>query len=367
MKTLYRSLGHVRPLLLSPQPHVLTARNCFIKTSYRHREQSHYFNDTVSTVTAWQPYVYFIAGALAATAGARWIIDLGCGNGFKLSKLYPRFEIVGVDTGPNLAWARRHFPRGHWIAWDLDRPELLGLDPGILKHAVVISSDVIEHLPNPARLLQTIKHMLGFARFAVLSTPDRDLTRGAGDDGPPANPHHIREWSRTEFNDLLRAAGFRVVHCGLTESNSVTNERKTILAVIEHGRRKPAVARSIVKQQTENARRKYARHYGVRRRVRSRTDPVSLQFDAALALFKAGHTAECVQRLLAILAIAPGNRPSLKLLNHIIDATLRHATNLHRAGNLEEAEFLYRQVLDIHPRHPLATQLLAIAERQQLG
>ena len=38
--------------------------------------------------------------------------------------------------------------------------------------------------------------------------------------------------------------------------------------------------------------------------------------------------------------------------------------SLHQAGNLAEAEFLYRQVLDIQPNHPVAGKLLAIAERE---
>lgn len=364
MKKVFRSIGRYKTVSLAPQARHLTARNCHIKSSYRHRDDCCYFDDSLSTVAAWQPYVYYVAGALAAQAGARWIIDLGCGNGFKLSKLYPRFQIIGIDTGRNLTVARERFPRGHWIDWNLDRPDMLDIDHTILRQAVVISSDVIEHLTSPARLLQTIKHMLSQARFAVLTTPDRDLTRGTEDNGPPPNPHHVREWSRAEFSDLLRSAGFRVAHCGLTESNSVSNERKTILAVIEHGRRKPGVAGQTIKQASENACRTYARHYGLRPIVRTRSDPVALQLNTAMALFKTGRTADCVRRLQDVLVIDRGNRSAAKLLDHILGATLRHAMSLHQAGNLAEAEFLYRQVLDIQPNHPVAGKLLAIAERE---
>ncbi len=365
MRQRSRSIGRLKPLVLAPQSRLLAARNCYLKPAYQHRQEPHAFDDSVSTVAAWQPYVYYIAGALAARAGARWIIDLGCGNGSKLAKLHPRFKIIGIDTGRNLDLARRRFPHGHWIAWDLERPDMLDIDHKILKQAVVISSDVIEHLLNPARLLQTLKHMLTFARFALVSTPERDLTRGTDDDGPPSNTHHIREWCRTEFADLLEASGFRLVHCGLTESNSVTNEQKTILAAIEHRRRPPVLARQAAAFEARPARRKYARHYGLRQTVRSGTDPITIQLDAALAHLKAGRTDACVPRLLAILSADPGNRPATRMLDHII-TTLRHATHLHRAGNLEEAEFLYHHILAIQPDHPLANQLLALTVRQAL-
>jgi len=47
MHRLFRSLGRFKTFVLPPQSRLLAARNCFITPAYRHREQAHYFDDTV--------------------------------------------------------------------------------------------------------------------------------------------------------------------------------------------------------------------------------------------------------------------------------------------------------------------------------
>jgi hypothetical protein len=85
---------------------------------------------------------------------------------------------------------------------------------------------------NPLPLLRNLRHLLADAPFAVLSTPERDLVRGAEDMGPPLNPAHVREWNLAELERLLAWAGIRILFIGLTASNDAGYPKRTTLAVL---------------------------------------------------------------------------------------------------------------------------------------
>ena len=42
----------------------------------------------------------------------------------------------------------------------------------------------------------------------VISTPKREFTNR---DGPPKNPHHVREWTFHEFQLYLESRGFFII------------------------------------------------------------------------------------------------------------------------------------------------------------
>jgi hypothetical protein len=80
--------------------------------------------------------------------------------------------------------------------------------------------------------LRLIRNLLRQGAAAVIfSTPERDLTGGESDNGPPENPCHVREWNFEEFKALLEWAGFELIHFGLTRSNDAEPDEKTILAI----------------------------------------------------------------------------------------------------------------------------------------
>jgi SAM-dependent methyltransferase len=202
----------------------------FIKERYAAREQPRYFADVDSGVT-FQPDVYDTAAAVARGLGARRIVDVGTGQGRKLAGLHPQLEVVGIDFGPNLEHARRTYPFGTWIEADLDQPGPLPLEPEQLRGAVVVCADVIEHVQDPALLLDKLEGTLDDAAALLLSTPERDLVRGREHHGPPGNPCHLREWSIRELDAFLRDRGLEHRSVGLTRDNDLHNRLETILAV----------------------------------------------------------------------------------------------------------------------------------------
>jgi SAM-dependent methyltransferase len=213
--------------------------NFYLKAGYRHRSEPQYFVDDIAAASGitHQPRVYPLAAHIAPLFGCESILDLGCGRAAKLMKFCPPLNAVGVDFGPNLESCRSAYPAQTWINHDFERAPLVLSERELVRRSVVVCSDVIEHVADPLPLLETLSDLMQDSPVALISTPERDLVRGASDLGPPQNPHHIREWSLDEFGQLLRAAGLEVEFLGLTENNDVDRAKRTCLAIVTRPRR----------------------------------------------------------------------------------------------------------------------------------
>lgn len=211
------------------------SKNFFLKSGYVARAHPDYFTDQPEDNITWQPDVYPFAANFAEKVGSTKIIDIGCGRALKLAKLYEQhleWEFTGIDYGVNISWCRENWRFGTWIQADLECGTTRPATKLIIENAIIICSDVIEHLVNPVPLLRLLYKLLRRGAAAVIfSTPERDLTRGKTDTGPPANPYHVREWNLEEFRTLLEWAGFKLIHLGLTRSNDAGPDQRTILAV----------------------------------------------------------------------------------------------------------------------------------------
>ncbi|MFQ5513145.1 MAG: class I SAM-dependent methyltransferase [Myxococcota bacterium] len=175
-----------------------------------------YFDDTELT-DEWQREVYDLALRLARQSGARRILDVGCGSGYKLVRWFgaPEFRTIGVDLPDTVAVLRERYPEREWLALDLEREDMLRF-----RADVVIASDVIEHLADPDLLLRFLAGC--DAGAIVLSTPEAAtlVARRERDPlGPPRNPHHVREWTWTEFSRYVSGT-LEVLHQELHEPNA---------------------------------------------------------------------------------------------------------------------------------------------------
>lgn len=181
----------------------------------------------------WQPDVIPLAAELAAQLGSRRLIDVGCSTAAKLLPFADRFELIGLDLPGQLP----DDERGRWIPADLDRAEALPLSAADLDGAVLICSDVIEHLAEPEHLAHALLLALGIADALVLSTPDRARVRGPEDLGPPRNPCHAREWTAAELCAWLSTEGFSIASQTWQRSNDRATARDTIVVVVGGARR----------------------------------------------------------------------------------------------------------------------------------
>ncbi len=206
----------------------------FLPDGYRSRTTAT-FLDTLSEhrePITHQPDVYPFAAHLARRFGATRILDLGCGAATKLLPLAEEVEIAGIDHPATIERLQARHPGHRWLPVDLEHAdERVPVD--LAADAVVVCSDVIEHLVDPRPLLALLRRCQERAHAIVLSTPDRALVRGPDDRGPPANEFHVREWQLDELHALLRAEGLAPTFIGLTSNNDRDLQKRTILAVID--------------------------------------------------------------------------------------------------------------------------------------
>lgn len=203
----------------------------FVKPGYRCRERPMYGPDRDRGVVH-QPDVYGVAAAAARQMGAPSIIDVGCGHAAKLAKWASEFRTIGIDLGQTIQSCRRAYPTLRWEECDLDRPHTLPVSDEELSQSVVVCADVIEHLVHPEYLLMSLRRAVRYGLLLVMSTPERDLTRGIRDMGPPANQGHTREWNIAELSLLLHHYDLTPHRLGLTRSDNKTEEMHTIIAIV---------------------------------------------------------------------------------------------------------------------------------------
>lgn len=198
-----------------------------IKDGYRENPGPVYFLDDPKGDITFQPDVIPHAEAIAAERGLSKIIDVGCGWADKLAVLHerrPDWTLVGVDYGANLQHCIDHYPWGRWIEADLEQP--LDLDAS---GAVVVASDVVEHLVDPRILLWSLAK--SGAAAVVISTPERDIQHGEAHMGPSPNLCHVREWNLPELVAFVESCGMAVIEDGLTRGNDVGPALSTSLVV----------------------------------------------------------------------------------------------------------------------------------------
>jgi glycosyltransferase involved in cell wall biosynthesis len=152
------------------------------------------------------PPVYDFAVFLATRSAARYVVQIGMSRGgtraFMAASRLGKKPGEGLDPGD---------PRP--VEFDLETglPELA---EEVIANSVVVAGDVLQRALDPTHLLAGLAAWSHRAKYVLLTTPARERARGPGDDGPPANRAHVREWTLDEFSRLLKNAGFPLALCG---------------------------------------------------------------------------------------------------------------------------------------------------------
>eukprot|EP00935_MAST-01C_sp_MAST-1C-sp1_P001849 g1849.t1 len=181
----------------------------FQNPEYKPREQNDFYDDTPNSGEEgwkWQQQVYDYAYAVAEKINARSVVDAGCGSGVKLVEGFADMTTIGMDVQPTLGWLQEQYPGRLWLESNLD-------DSFRPPHAdIAVSSDVIEHIPNPDIYMRMLRRVCAY--YYIMSTPDRNdfhSTHKMAQDGPPDYPGHVREWTHDELAAYVSRSGFRVL------------------------------------------------------------------------------------------------------------------------------------------------------------
>jgi SAM-dependent methyltransferase len=164
-----------------------------------------YFDDT-ELKDEWQNEVYLYTKDIVEQNNYKNIVDFGCGSGYKLIKYFNEYNTIGIDLPPTISVLKERYPGKVWQ----DNLDTVSCD-------VFIASDVIEHMENPDILLDFIEKCN--PKEIILSTPASDLRTPIIENGPPANIHHIREWSFNEFKNYIESR-FQIIN------HKITNEEQ---------------------------------------------------------------------------------------------------------------------------------------------
>lgn len=187
----------------------------FLPEGYVENLNNAQYDDTSET-DEWQNEVYEIADKLVTDNKLTSVVDLGCGSGFKLNKFFAGTKKLGIDLEKTVKFLRNAYPDGEFKIFNQEEP---------VQADLIISSDVIEHVPNLDEFIGYIEK--SEFKFIVISTPDRNSRRDPSK-SPPINRSHCREWTEKEFEQFMRYSfGDRVLQ--VTKVQSKHGRKRKIL------------------------------------------------------------------------------------------------------------------------------------------
>ena len=144
---------------------------------------------------------------IAARCEGQRVVDLACGEGYGSDLLAEHAaEVVGVDANPEaFEHARLRYRRDN-----------LRFERGLIEEFsepqdAIVFLQTIEHVERPGELL---KRLAQLAPVAYVSTPNR-LTLAPPGAAKSDNPWHLREYTISEYRELLEPCFSRVDVLGL--------------------------------------------------------------------------------------------------------------------------------------------------------
>jgi len=152
--------------------------------------------------------------AASSVQGTPRILDLGCGQGHltqAMSQSLKSAELTGLDYSVSaIEYAHDHFSRIDFAVGDAyDGPYSKGY------FDIVVCNNLWEHVPDPLRLLSSIKGFLKPGGYAIVSTPSRyrvgnlmRILRGK----PVAfmSEHHVTEYTVGQVVEQFAYGGFKI-------------------------------------------------------------------------------------------------------------------------------------------------------------
>ncbi len=141
------------------------------------------------------------------------ILEIGCAMGILLNNIAERItvrSIFGIDiSDENIRVAKELYPESTFYQGTIEdiKPEMERR--GLHNYDLVILSDIIEHIPDDQKFLETVR---GISSYVIVNLPlekcFRNRNREYGEKDPSG---HLRWYDLKDAEELMRKAGFETV------------------------------------------------------------------------------------------------------------------------------------------------------------
>ena len=161
---------------------------------------------------------------------AKHVLDYGCGPGFG-SEILSRYakKVIAVDIRTKaINYAKSKYIKPNLSFQIISSSKPLPFEDNYFD--VIISSHVIEHIPNVSSYLNELNRILKVNGVLILSTPNRKFRLLPFQ--KPYNPYHLREYTpksfKKEIKKIFQKVSIKGVY-GTKEITIIENKRKKAL------------------------------------------------------------------------------------------------------------------------------------------
>lgn len=182
---------------------------------YKQINKFNFKNFNISVLARYQKHVNLVVNYLKNNLKNNneiKILDIGCGDGVLLYLINKKIKknnikLYGVDLSEMaLEVARKKLQNGFFIKTDVYN---LKFEDSFFD--IVISSDVIEHVNYPDKMLEEIKRVCKKNAFVAISTPIKYTKK-------PLDKMHFQEFFQEDFFNLMEKY---FINCNLIESHNL--------------------------------------------------------------------------------------------------------------------------------------------------
>lgn len=175
----------------------------------KYTERGAYHWQTYQDVTVYHQRADFLVTHISRVVKQGRILDFGCGDGLFTNLVAKAScgEVIGIDLEEDAIKLAEQMTGKE--KYEGPSPSFILGEVGPLPFKdssfdAVYMLDVIEHLSNPAAVLQEVNRVLKEGGVFFLTTPKWDFHR-------VADPYHVVEYSPKELMDQLTRSGFRPI------------------------------------------------------------------------------------------------------------------------------------------------------------